>query len=199
MNTLDQQFAAFIESTCRRVHQPDMAKKLINGYMALCEARGDWSETNDTCFPLVANNWEQPNLFAYDYTGNDSHPIEFVVNVCAWIKLANLAQVLTPEEIITLSDELSNLTIDEFGYASIEIWESPSQYFEDPGDGGANVSIIGLPNANELQKQIETELDALIDNDADSLAKPGVKEKLMSVIPQMAAELQQYDGKTEKF
>lgn len=119
-------------------------------------------------------------LVYLDYDG-DSAVLE--LNVLEWARIAGV------DENAVLDAFVGNEDIPEVGYATIDSWYSPSQYFEDPGDGGyifKVTSIIGEQDLYDALEEYMGYMDDVLDKDTAS--------KLLAHVHEIAVEIDKYDG-----
>lgn len=123
---------------------------------------------------------EHQGLIGFNY---DLEHAEFKLNVVEWARLSGV------DVDLALYAFEGNENIPDVGVARIDVWESPSQYFEDPGDGGYTFevsSIIGESDLHSLLKEYMGYVDDILDKES--------ADKLLEHVHEISTEMDKYEG-----
>jgi len=194
MTEIAKQFCTFIESECGRLNCPDMIPALKQGFHIICESSEQLDISDTGPFDMDYGAWEGDDFWKFT-PGTSLGELRLTLNLPAWFKASGVAGLLSADEFAGILDGWrgENLRNDNFGTASISGWYSrPGQY--DPGDGDCHCRIDTLPSEDELSGLLSNDIDFIQDTTCPDLGKPGVKEALMSSVPELASELATYIG-----
>jgi hypothetical protein len=194
MNHLADQYKTFMADVCAKFECSEMYNPLEKGFQCLCEAYYDsedypdydppdpWDNADRHTIPLhYISGATDGELFELEYDDDD---ISIKFNVEAWYKLAGVTE-LVPEDLSEYLEEDEG--IEDVGTQYVRSWYSPSQYFEDPGDGGSMYRIEMDVSEQSLTEALTASLDAC-NCPAD------IQTKLLAVVPQLVTSLNQFDG-----
>ena len=191
---LVDKFKKFMADVCTQFECGEMYQPLEQGFQCLCESFYDFDERPDYDPP---GPWDEadrssitihyiegnPDGALFDLGENDGDAyIDF--NVEAWFKLAGVSE-LVPDELPAALE--GDDGIEDAATQYTKSWYSPSQYFEDPGDGGSMYKVEIDIGAEGLAEALKASLDACDCPD-------DLEAKLLAVAPQLATELNKIDG-----
>lgn len=198
MNHLVDKYKKFMAAVCAKFECSEMYKPLEKGLQCLCEGYYDCEDYPDYDRPDPPDPWDNadrhtislhyvsgtPDGDLFDLDADDDDDISIKFNVDAWYKLAGVTE-LVPEDLseYLVEDE----GIEYVGTQYIRSWYSPSQYFEDPGDGGSMYRIEMDVTDESLTEALTASLDACN-------CPEDIKTKLLAVVPQLVASLNTFDG-----
>lgn len=137
-------------------------------------------DTNNIYISLEFVDDEYKGLIDFDY---DYDYAKFKLNVAEWARLSGVS------EKTVLDAFLDNEPVPDVGVMTVESWESPSQYFEDPGDGGYTLevaSVIGEQDLYDILKEYMGYMDDILDKES--------ADKLLAHVHDIASEMEEYDG-----
>lgn len=193
---LVDKFKKFMADVCTLFECGEMYQPLEQGFQCLCEAFYDFDDRGDYDPPDPWDNAQsesvclrfgsgKPDGTLFDFDDSQAYPY-IDMNVNAWFKLAGVLDQVPEglDEAIIDDDGLEEVATQE-----IKTWTSPSQYFEDPGDGGSMYRINIDISTDDLMEGLKATLDACDCPDV-------LEAKLLAVVPQLADELYKLNGYT---
>jgi len=195
MNNLADLYKKFMADVCAKFECSDMYKPLEQGFKSLCESYydydydydppdydppGPWDDADSRTItiPFISGN-PDGQLFELD---EDSGDVYISFNIEAWFKLAGVTDIV-PED---LSADLESEEIADAATQYTVSWDSPSQYFEDPGDGGYKYKVNIDIDEKYLGETLKSSLDAC-------QCPEDIQAKLLAVVPQLYENLMTCD------